>query len=241
MGMKPRKLQAGGYRPKGDLIIDPCLLVTGTINVNRAVNYNQSNFSKHENDDGSEDAFWDGHRRYQNREETKEADRVYSRARYKVYSLCTHTAVGYVAPLEKENEIREALREAAQTVDEANAKFRHCHIDFALDVAHLRVAGEGTKRALAKKITEATAKIQASLENFKVDQAQKVLADTAELVAVLKNGKVKKQLTQAREQAKELATEIAQFVRDYDGKLEAAMRTAEGKQFLRRAGAVWNF
>jgi hypothetical protein len=221
--------------------IKPCLKVTIKISVNRAVKYNQTNFSAEENGDGSEDATWTGHRRYKDKNEAKEADRIFSKARQRLLSIGTHTALGFVVPLEDEAKLDAALVDAEAMVDDANQRFRYCHITLDYDVVEYTDATRGASKSIAAKLDESTQKIQEALRDFKPANAKKVLNTTKNVIDTLADPATKKALAEAREQARDLATEIQIVIKQFDGNVQNAMQSKDGKELMVRASAKWNF
>jgi len=75
----------------------------------------------HRTDDGVERSRWDTVRIVFDPDEAKEASQVASRARYLITRLCADTAHGPLCPMDRREELYEAIKEARQRVHEWRA------------------------------------------------------------------------------------------------------------------------
>lgn len=236
MGLKPRKNMS-----RRTVSIKPCFKVTLNVSIDRGVKYRQMDHNVEANADGSEDAEWRTHRHYKDRDEAKAADRVFSAVRQKLHSIGTHTALGFVVPLEDEAKLDKALQEMEEAVDEANKGFRYCHINLEYDVVEYTNQTKGAAKSVASQIERSAQRIQEALREFNPKNARKVLNASKEVLDVLADPKARKALHAAREQARELAGEIQAVVKQFDGNVQDAMQSESGKELLVRANAKWNF
>lgn len=222
------------------LKIQSCILVSERLSVDRAVRYVKGHADVSTNPDGSEDASWETQRHFRNREEAKEADRVYANARFKIRAKCAFTPIGYVCPKEKEDELKTAIDEARALVDEANTKFKHCRIKFCVALADLR-PDDGASTAFRDALDNCVVQLKSSLTEFDYKRARNVLSATKVMVDVLKDSEAKRALVEIRDEARRLATEIADVVKQYDDNIENAIVSSNGRKVLARTYAAWNF
>jgi hypothetical protein len=221
--------------------IEPCILVSDKLTVVRGVSYHRRDLDTTVHDDGSEDALWETQRHYKNREETKEADRVYAKARQRLRSVCLATAIGFVCPLPKRGELEAAMAEAKALVDDFNKSATWCHINYLVlctDIAPDNVSGVALLRSTLQETTDA---IRQSLREFDAKNARDTLYATKRLVDVLNDPAAREELRQAREEAGQLCKEITRLVKDFDGNAKNALASERGEKLMERVHAVWNF
>lgn len=223
------------------LQIEPCILVTDRLSVERAVTYSRTDQDVKMHPDGSEDSTWKTDRHYRDRNEAIEADRVYSRARARIRAACIPTDIGFICPTKRVSELEAAIADAKHEVDEANSKFKHCQVTFRVVCTRIEPDNLDGAATLAETLNHSVGDLKASLENFDFQKARNVLNSTKYLVDVLSDPETRNTLQGAREQAKSLATEVANLVRSFDGNIANAMASVEGKSVIGRVVAAWNF
>jgi hypothetical protein len=221
--------------------IEPCILVSDALSVERGVTYHRRDISKEVHSDGSEDATWQTDRHYKNREEAKEAERVYAKARQRIRSQSLYTEIGFVCPMSKQTELANAIAEARQIVDDFNAKARHCHVHFRVVCTRIEPNNVDGAATLQDTLTKSVSEIRNALQNFDPKKARDVLSSTKELVEILGDPQTKRELAKAREESAELAKEIKRLVKEYDGNVKNALASANGDKLVARATAAWNF
>jgi hypothetical protein len=226
---------------KHNLKIQPCILVTEKLNVGRGVSYNRRDKDTISQADGSEISIWETERHYKNKEEAKQADQVYANARYKIRAKCLYTEVGYICPASQESELRGAIDEAREMVEDFNKRARHCHIEFRVVCTRIEPENSDGVAVLKEALDRSTQQIKESLAEFDFKKARNLLAATKPAIDILKDPTARKALNTVREEARVLATEIANVVKEYDNNIENALVSTEGQDILRRANAKWNF
>lgn len=221
--------------------IRPCILVTDKLTVERGCTYHRYDLQVKEGKGGSEDATWQTDRHYKNREEAKEADRIYAKARHKIRSVCVPTDIGFICSSHNTETLEKAIAEARAMVNDANAGFKHCFIKFK--VLRTRIESDNAEgvEVLKDALESSVATIQSSLLSFDVTKARDTINGTKGIVAVLSDAESRKMLIESREEARELATEIHKLLKEWDGSVENAMATAAGRSILKRSKAKWNF
>jgi len=223
------------------LSIKPCILVTDKLTVHRAVSYGRTELSATVNADGSEDAKWETERHYKNKEESQEADRIYSRARSKLRSICLQTDIGFVCPASKEPELSDAIEEARFIVDEANKGFTHCSVNFRVVCTRIESDNDDGAATLKDALNSSVVDIRNALFAFDPKKARASLKSTSNLVDVLSNVNLRTELQSARDEASKLAGEMAKLLKEFDGNVKDAMASVAGKDVLARTDAAWNF
>ncbi len=221
--------------------IRPCILVTDKLTVERGCTYHRYDLEVKTDATGSEDATWQTDRHYKNREEAKEADRVYAKARHKIRSACVATEIGFVCSADNEKTLEKAINDARELVDNANASFGHCHIKFKVLRTRIEANNEDGVQVLKETLESSVATIRESLKGFDVQKARDTINGTKGIVAVLADPESRRALKESRAEARQLATEINRLLTAFDGNIADAMVSEDGKDILLRANAKWNF
>lgn len=221
--------------------IEPCIVVRDTLTVERAVRYDRRNHTVTNNPDGSEDATWEGKRHYKNRQEAQQADRIYAQARSKLRSVCLRTDLGFICPESKKAELDQAIEAARKVVEDANAGFQYCHVNFRVVLLELKPANEDGVAILRESLERTTKAVQEALADFDVKKARTLLATTKQFMDVLADPASKQALITVREEARKVAAEVANVVKQFDGNVQNALASQEGAVVLARAKAAWNF
>ena len=193
-----------------------------------------------ENRDGSEDKEWHTLRHYANKKEALEADKVYANARYKIRSKCLSTEVGYICPISKEQELLDAIEEARQMVDEFNKSARFCSVSMRVLLTRVESDNPDGVELLRDTLNQNVQTMKEALADFDVKKARNLLVSTQSAVDILQDPASKKALMKVREEAREMATQIASVLRDYDNEVENALVSKDGQEILYRIGASWN-
>jgi hypothetical protein len=146
-----------------------------------------------------------------------------------------------VCPISKQAELADAIEEARNMVQEANERFRHCRITFQCCTTIIESDNAGGASALRDSLERTTEQIRDALANFKPLKARKVLNATKAMVEILADPAAKQELAKAQAEARELATEIANLIKDYEGNSLDAMASQQGVKILQktRKDAEW--
>jgi hypothetical protein len=223
------------------LAIEPCILVIDRLKVVRAVTYVKTPYDVVQNPDGSEDAKWETERHYKNRDETKLADATYTAARAKLREVCHRTDIGFICREADADKLEQAIADAKQLVDEANEGFKHCVVKFRVVCTDLRPDNASGAATIQEVLEENITKLQGALVDFDTRKANTLLNSSKNLVKLFQDPKTRKALEDQRQQARALAKEIRQVLKDFDGSVENARASLPGLQILKRADAGWNF
>jgi len=226
---------------KSDLALNPCILVTEKLCVERGVTYDKRDVEVQAHNDGSEDATWETQRHFKNKEETKKADQVYSNARYMIRSKCLYTEVGYVCPAKDRKQLLDAIDQARALVDDFNARAKFCSITFRVLLTNINPSNKDGVEALRETIKRNTEALKEAIKEFDVKRTRNMLVATRPVMDILMDGAAKTALEKVREEAREMASQIAEIVRAYDDNIENALVSQAGQELLRRVDAKWNF
>lgn len=221
--------------------IEPCILVSFKLKVERGVTYHRTDLSNTVNDDGSEDALWETKRHFRNRAEAKEAERIYAKARQRVRSVTLETPIGFICPLSKERELQAAVDESQRLVDDFNKTATTCKIHVVYVPSRINADNVGGVSMLKSKLEETTMEIRKALTTFDAKGAREVLYATKRMVDVLADPESREELRTAREEAGQLCKEITRLVKDCDGHIKDALASAQGDALMDRVNAAWNF
>lgn len=219
--------------------IEPCFIVIDRIKVDRAVSYEREELGTVHNPDGSEDSEWKTTRHFISRDEAEQANQAYHRARYRLAMICTKTDLGFVCPVSKEDELKEAIEEANQIVEEANSEFKHCQLTFRVVCTRLEPENESGAAALRDSILSQTKAIQEALQEFDTRKARTLLRASKGYTDMLSDPKAKARLQGVQQEAADLAKEMSKAVRECGNAAEAAL-SPDGKKALGRVNAQWN-
>jgi hypothetical protein len=225
----------------GTLRIQPCILVIDRLTVERAVSYVRTDHVVQANPDKSEDATWKTERHYMDRDEAKEADRVYSRARTKIRSVCSLTDIGFIALAAKDAELQKAISEARQIVDDGNKTFKHCKVNFRVVCTKIEPDNVDGAATLAEAINKSIDVVRSAMTSLDVKKARDTLSATKGLVDVISDPEAQAALTKARDESKTLLNEIQVLLKDFDGNVANALASQNGQAVLARGQAIWNF
>ena len=220
--------------------IEPCILVTERLTIDRAVSYERHDKNVTTYADGSEDATWETQRHFRSKEEAKLADQVYANARYKIRSKCLFTEIGYVCPETKKAELEKAIKEARVMVNDANKDFIHCKIVFRVVCTPLLPDNTDATKIVMESLDKVREDVREAVASFDFKKVRNVLSSTRELAGVLGNREHRVELNAFREQIRGAATDMASLVKTY-GNAENAITSAEGQGILKRTKAAWNF
>lgn len=223
-----------------DLKLNPCILVTERLTVERGVSYDKRDVSVVPHMDGSEDATWETQRHYKNKEEAKEADRVYSNARFRIRSKCLYTEVGYLCPEKDKALLETSIQEAKDLVDEFNKKAQHCHVKFRVLCTSVQPGNIDGTEALRETLERNTVALKDALSEFDVKRARNMLVATKPALDLLSDGRVRKTLESVRGEARELANQIAEIIRQCGDNVDQALESVVGKSLAERVGS-WDF
>ena len=144
-----------------------------------------------------------------------------------------------MCPVSKEDELKEAIEEASQIIDEANTEFRHCKVTFRVVCTRLEPENESGVGALRDSILDQTKAIQEALQNFDVKKARVLLRGAKGYADMLSDPAAKARLLNVQEEAADLAKTMSKVVRECGNAAEAAL-DPDGKKALGRANAQWN-
>lgn len=220
-----------------------CIVCNPEISVHRAVTYTQSGKVVKTHDDGSEDSSWVTHSHYADRAETKEANRVYQRARQAILAVTTHVpGLGLTTPATRREELLKAIAKARALVDEFNYRARYCRISFYASPTEAVRGAPNAAEGVRDRVFEATHTMREALTKFDVKTARDALYSTKRLVDVIDSPETRIELRKVRKEAADLAREVARMVKTFDGKIEDALASSMGEKLAERAAtAEWNF
>ena len=221
--------------------IEPCVLVRDRLTVNRGVSYHRRDLDTRRNDDGSEDALWETQRHFKNREEAKEADRVYAKARQRIRSVCLATDIGFICPAPKRKELDTALTEAKELVDDFNSRANWCRINYLVVCTDILPENEGGVQLLQQTLQDTTNDLRKALQDFDAKKTRDVLYATKRMVDVLSDPESREELRSAREDTAQLCKEITRLVKEFDGNAKDAQASDRGAKIMERVNATWNF
>lgn len=223
-----------------NLKIKPCILVTDKLNVARGVSYHRTDIFAEDQPDGSHIAKWETERQFKDKEEAKVADQVYSKARWKIRTMCLYTEVGYLCSAGNEAALKQAIKDARDMCETFNKGAKYCHIEFRVVCTKIEPENNDGVDALKEALAMHTANIRQALQGFDYKKARDLLQATKPAIEML-TGPEKDKLMQVREEARALATEIAGVVKEFESDVENALVSPAGKSILKRAKAKWNF
>jgi len=224
---------------QSNLKINPCILVTEKLSVERGVSYYRRDENVVTHRDGSEDATWLSQRHFKNKEEAKKADQVYSNARFRIRSKCLYTELGYLCPAANKDQLLAAVEEARGMVDEFNAGAKHCYIKFRVLCTTVDPTNRDGVEALRETLNQNTEALKTALKEFDVKKVRNMLVTTKPALELLQDPKARKALETVREEAREMAKQIAEIIREAEDNVENALISANGQEILKRVNAAW--
>lgn len=221
--------------------IEPCILVIDQIKVDRAVKYVRRNEQVLKSADGSEQAIWETERVYKSRQEVTKANTTYNAARAFLRGVSAATDIGFICPVSRQTELNAAVAKAKQLVDDANATFSHCYVRFRVVCTRIEPTNEEGVDMLRETISLRTKELQEALANFDPAKARNVLNASKGFIDILAEAQARDALNKVRLESKQLCGEIGKLLKEFDGNVQNAMASPQGKTILLRTNAPWNF
>lgn len=123
-------------------------------------------------DGGVERSRWDTTKIVFDPEEAKEAAQVANRARYLITRLCADTAHGPLCPMERRDELNEAIAEARTLVNNFNAGATFTRIEVNVICGEIVADDVNTARALFSETERFMAQMQEGLEQLDVKKVR---------------------------------------------------------------------
>ena len=222
------------------LRIEPCILVSERLTIDRAVSYHRTDKQVTTYADGSEDKTWETQRHFRCKEEAKVAEQVYANARYRIRAQCLYTELGYVCAEEQRADLELAISDAKEMVEEANKSFRHCQIRFRVLCTPLLPDNESGQEMIKESLERVRLDVQEALTAFDFKRVRHVLSSTRNLSTVLGSYEHRQELDAFRSEIRGAAADMAALVKKF-GNAENAILSHDGQRVLKRATASWNF
>lgn len=126
----------------------------------------------HITEGGVERARWDTTRIVFDPVEAKEAAQVASRARYLITRLCADTAHGPLCPVDRRDELKEAIAEARELVEDFNMKATFTRVDVNVICGEVIADDVDAARALFSETERFLAEMQDGLKELDVKKVR---------------------------------------------------------------------
>jgi len=126
----------------------------------------------HRTDDGVERSRWDTVRIVFDPDEAKEASQVASRARYLITRLCADTAHGPLCPMDRREELYEAIKEARELVEKFNETSVFSRVEVNVICGEIVADDVMAARALFSETEKFMTQMQEGLEQLDVKKVR---------------------------------------------------------------------
>lgn len=147
-------------------IIRPGFLIVLKTSLIGNISYHKQVLEReHIDADGSEKARWETQRVIGDREEHNAGRKAQADARVKITAICTNTAFGLLCPAEKEQELRQAIREAKEVEAAFNRSARLSRINVYTIVGKIEAERFDVVSAMAAEAKDLLGAIQAGIRN----------------------------------------------------------------------------
>jgi len=209
------------------LKLRPCILVTESVKVDRQVEYKNRTVKMRGNMQSL-----NVRKKYKNKVETSEADRVYSNARYRIRRRCFYTELGYLCADTQRAALDLAVREARDLIRKTNKSFKDCQIRFRVLLSSDPANDPDAVEAVRESLVEQVLRVGAALEAFDFKRARDTMSLSKHSLELLQNCAAKRTFMEFRENAEEIGNSMAQMTKTMTP--ERAILSLNGRALLKR-------
>jgi len=147
-----------------------------------------------------------------------------SKARAVIAACCTPTSFGLLCPLDKEDELNEAIKESRKLVDEFNESSKRAKIGVFVLKGRIAETDEEATRAIASEVTNLLEAMENGIRNVDAKAIREAASKAKALDSMLdesKQGAVKRAIEVARKAAREIVKRVDKGGEDAKIVLEA--------------------
>lgn len=192
--------------------LKPGFLVSLKTSVKGGVNYTRSELeSAHTTESGELVARWETRKAIQDPAEFERATVARNRARSIIGSVCFTSSFGYLCPLEREQQLADAITEARAVADAHNDTAEQTRVEVYIMAGRVAQDDAEAARAIASEVRELMQAMEAGIANAEPAKIRDAANRARELGGMLTDSAAKT-VNAAIEQARSAAREIVKRV-----------------------------
>ena len=215
-------------------VIKPGFLVSLKTSLRGGVSYTRTDIEgDHIDDTGKRVAEWQTRRAIHDPEEFNKATEARSAARSAVSSVCNASSFGLLCPMDKENELTDAIAAARQIARAHNGDAKRTYVDVFVLVGRIAQDDAEAARAIGAEVRALLADMEAGIRAADPERIRDAASKARAIGGMLSDdvaSKVTDAIAEARRAAREIVRRVekagetaATVVRDlYTSKIEAA-------------------
>lgn len=219
--------------------IEPCILVRDRITVDRGVSYIRRDLSATPGDDGSEDATWFTDRHYKNKEETKQANNTYMKARNRIRQVCLSTDIGFICPLSRKEELAAAIQESKEIADDFNRTAKVCRVNHIVVCTMIEPENKDAEQLINETVHSIGQSIKAAVANLDFKTARGAVKQLTQTISIVGDVDSKVRLEDYQKSINTVCDDIKEFLKEYGKDVDRAMHPEKINMF--REQAEWDF
>jgi hypothetical protein len=205
----------------------PAILVVLRTTIDGAVQYRRLDIDRDHDEEGARVAKWETTRRIENPEEYAEAVKVRSAIRNKVAGACAVTsAFGLMCPLDRAQELEEALRESRQILNDFNATAKNCRVTMAALRGEVAATDSEAIAAISNEVARMVREMERGIKLADPKRIREA-ADEAKALGAVLSDSARGKVTAAVDEARKAAREIVKRVQKGAEKAAVVVRSLE--------------